>query len=152
MTRLRLSLLPAALFAASSLHAQTSASAVKNGPDPRVGLSVGWNNAGEAIRNLTLVSHTTRPTGFVNPEKMGDFGFANSDLAFTGNFVFQGNYNGVQVWDISKPASPTLRASIPCTGGQGDVSVYRNLLFMSVEETRGRLDCGAQHVARRDLR
>ncbi|HEX2779464.1 MAG TPA: hypothetical protein VHM30_08190 [Gemmatimonadaceae bacterium] len=146
MTRLPLSLLPAALVAVSSLHAQTSASAVKNGPDPRVGLATGWNDAGEAIRNLTLVSHTARPTNFVNPEKMGDFGFANSDLAFRGSYVFQGNYNGFQVWDISKPASPALRASLICTGGQGDVSVYRNLLFMSVEETRGRLDCGAQGV------
>ena len=146
--RTRVSLLALVLLAsAGSLHAQASASAVQNGPDPRVGLSTGWTNAGEAIRNMKLVSHTARPTGFVNPEKMGDFGFANSDLAFKGDLVFQGNYNGFQVWDISKPASPTLRASLVCTGGQGDVSVYRNLLFMSVEETRGRLDCGTQGVA-----
>ena len=146
--RTRFSLLSLALLAsAASLHAQASASAVQNGPDPRVGLASGWTNAGEAIRNLTLVSHTTRPTGFVNPNKMGDFGFANSDLAFKGNLVFQGNYNGFQVWDISNPAAPKLRTSLVCPGGQGDPSVYRNLLFISVEETRGRLDCGTQGVA-----
>jgi LVIVD repeat len=115
-------------------------------PDPRVGLGAGWMDAKQAIRNLDLVAHRDRPQGFVNPADMGDFGFANSDLAFGGNYVFQGNYNGFQVWDVSNPASPTLRASLVCPGGQGDLSVYKNLLFMSVEERRGRVDCGTQGV------
>ena len=33
-----------------------------------------------------------------------------------------------------------------CPGGQGDVSVYGNLLIMSVEQTRGRVDCGTGGV------
>jgi hypothetical protein len=75
---------------------------------------------------------------------MGDFGVINGDLAFSGNNVFLGGYNGIQVWDVSNPARPVLRASHICPGGQGDVSVYRNLLFVSVEEVRGRTDCGTQ--------
>src|SRR5438132_1556525 len=54
---------------------------------------------------------------------------------------------GFQLWDISNPKRPTLRMSLVCPGGQGDPSVYKNLLFISVEETRGRLDCGTQGVA-----
>jgi hypothetical protein len=68
--------------------------------------------------------------------------FANSDLAFRGNELFIGNFSGFNTYDISNPRDPKLLASIVCPGGQGDVSVHGNLLFMSVEQTRGRLDCG----------
>jgi hypothetical protein len=121
--------------------------AAASGADPRVGLGAGWMDAKSAARNLELVAHQTRPAGFFNPSDMGDFGFANADLAFGGNYVFQGGYNGFQIWDVSNPTSPTLRTSLVCPGGQGDLSVYGNLLFMSVEETRGRLDCGTQQIA-----
>ena len=123
-----------------------AASSAQGGPsaDPRVGLRAGWRDAGEAIRNLELVSHTDRPAGFFNPANLGDFGVINGDLAFSGTTVFLGGYNGIQVWDVSNPARPVLRASHICPGGQGDVSVYRNLLFVSVEEMRGRIDCGTQ--------
>jgi hypothetical protein len=70
--------------------------------------------------------------------------FANSDFAFQGNHLFQGNFYGVNIYDISNPASATLLTSLVCPGGQGDVSVYKNLLFMSVEMPNGRIDCGAQ--------
>src|SRR6202043_1300474 len=70
--------------------------------------------------------------------------FANSDLAFQGNHLFQGNFYGVNIYDISNPASATLLTSMVCPGGQGDVSVSKNLLFMSVEMPNGRLDCGTQ--------
>jgi hypothetical protein len=70
--------------------------------------------------------------------------FANSDLAFQGNHVFQGNFYGVNIFDISNPAKTALLTSIVCPGGQGDVSVYKHLLFMSVEMPNGRLDCGVQ--------
>jgi len=114
--------------------------------DPRVGLRTGWSDAGSAIRNLRLVAHRDRPQGFVNPRDPGDFGVANSDLAFQGNLLFLGNFNGFQVYDIADPANPRLRTTFVCPGGQGDLSVWGNLLFMSVEETRGRLDCGPQGV------
>jgi hypothetical protein len=70
--------------------------------------------------------------------------FANSDLAFQRNHLFQGNFYGVNIYDISNPAKARLVTSIVCPGGQGDVSVYKNLMFMSVEMPNGRLDCGTQ--------
>src|SRR5262249_59902469 len=74
------------------------------------------------------------------------YGSTNSDLAFSGNHVFVGNYNGINFYDIDNPAKVKLRASLLCPGGQGDVSVYGHLLFMSAEATNGRLDCGTQGV------
>ncbi len=70
--------------------------------------------------------------------------FANSDLAFQGNHLFLGNFYGINIFDISNPAKPSLLTSMVCPGGQGDPSVYKNLLFMSVEMPNGRLDCGTQ--------
>ncbi len=72
--------------------------------------------------------------------------FANSDLAFSGNHLWMGNYHGFNTYDIENSRRPRLVASIVCPGGQGDVSVHGNLLFMSVEQTRGRIDCGTQGV------
>jgi hypothetical protein len=73
-------------------------------------------------------------------------GFTNSDLAFSGHHVFVGNYHGFNTYDIERPNRPKLLASVVCPGGQGDVSVHGNLLIMSVEQTRGRLDCGTQGI------
>ncbi len=70
--------------------------------------------------------------------------FANSDIAFQGNHLFLGNFYGVNIFDISDPAKTALVTSMVCPGGQGDVSVYKNLLFMSVEMPNGRLDCGTE--------
>ena len=57
-----------------------------------------------------------------------------------------GNFHGFNAYDIESAKSPRLLASVVCPGGQGDVSIYGNLLFMSVEQTRGRIDCGVQGV------
>jgi hypothetical protein len=123
------------------------ATAVAQGTDPRVGLRAGWNDAAQAAKNLELVAHVDRSAGFVNPADVGNFGLINSDLAFKGNLVFQGSFHGFQIWDVSNVSSPKLRTSFVCPGGQGDPSIYRNLLFISVEETLGRIDCGTQGVA-----
>ena len=72
--------------------------------------------------------------------------FANSDLAFAGNTLIQGNYHGFNIYDIENPAEPRLKSSVVCPGGQGDVSIVGDLLIMSVEQSRGRLDCGLQGV------
>ena len=117
------------------------------GADPRVGLRAGWNDAGQAARNLELVAHRDRPQGFFDPTSPGNGNFSNTDLAFRGNHVFVGNYHGFSVYDVSNPRSPRLRTAVVCAGGQGDVSVWGNLLFFSVEQTRGRVDCGTQGVA-----
>jgi hypothetical protein len=73
-----------------------------------------------------------------------NYGGTNSDLAFNSKYLFNGNYFGINVYDISNPAKMSLVTSIVCPGGQGDVSVYGHLMFMSVEAANGRMDCGTQ--------
>jgi hypothetical protein len=107
-------------------------------PDPRIGLGAGLMDAEEAIWNMRVLSKTPPPPEFI--------GVTNSDLAFTGNYAIQGNYNGFQVWDISNPAKPTLAKGFVCPASQSDVSVYRNLLFVSGEGLGGRIDCGTEGV------
>ncbi|HUG36141.1 MAG TPA: hypothetical protein VML54_04270, partial [Candidatus Limnocylindrales bacterium] len=115
--------------------------------DPRIGLGSGWMDAESASRGLERVASAARPPGFFNPATPDDRRFFNSDLAFRGDLLFQGNYQGFQVFDISDPAGLEPVAAVLCPGGQGDVSVYGDLLVMSAQETRGRIDCGLQGVA-----
>ena len=140
--------------------------------DPRAKLSPGMYDAGEAamgIKHLMLLKKPdafelgsndpndpkvnktlTTVLGVADPSKMpgatklvlAGLGFANSDIAFQGNHLFLGNFYGVNIYDISNPAKTSLLTSMICPGGQGDVSVYKNLMFMSVEMTNGRQDCG----------
>src|SRR2546427_6310563 len=141
--------------------------------DPRIGLKPGLRDAGEAARNMERIASLPKPEGFFDPKAPGGaptpperdpnlppldpnappdprfanfLAFANSDLAFSGTHLFMGNFNGFNTYDIERPGKPKLSASIVCPGGQGDVSVHGNLLFMSVEQTRGRIDCGTQGV------
>ena len=107
-------------------------------PDPRVGLEAGLFDAAEAAWNLRVVSSTPPPEPFV--------GVTNSDLAFLGDYVIQGNYNGFQIWNIEDPNRPASVATYVCPASQSDVSVYRHLLFVSGEGMGGRLDCGTQGV------
>ena len=132
--------------------ARANLSTVAPNPDPRVGLRPGVvrvdssthraypvTRAAQAAWNLRLVSNTPEPEQFA--------GVTNSDLAFDRNYVIQGNYNGFQVWDISNPqAPPQLTVGYLCPASQSDVSVYKNLLFVSGEGMGGRLDCGTQGV------
>jgi len=115
-------------------------------PDPRIGLHAGWFNAEQAAWNMRLVSNTPPSPEFINRSEPGDFRFINSDLSFRGTYAIQGNFNGVQVWDISNPKIPKLYKAFVCPGSQSDVSVYRNLLFVSGEALNGRTDCGTQGV------
>jgi hypothetical protein len=107
-------------------------------PDPRVGLRPGLWTPGEDAWNMRLLSLTRPSEKFLQG--------INSDLAFIGNYAIQGNFNGYQVWDISNPRAPTLKTSVFCPASQSDVSVYRNLLFVSAESESARLDCGPQGV------
>lgn len=146
-------------------------------PDPRVNLAAGFRDAGEATLNMELLAALPKPEGFYDPENPAGLpmsrlreleqeddapeveedetseprpsllNFANTDIAFTGDVMVAGNYHGFINYDISNPLAPQLISSVVCPGGQGDVSVVGNLLFMSVEQTRGRLDCGLQGVA-----
>ncbi|MFZ0749850.1 MAG: hypothetical protein WAM70_10865 [Pyrinomonadaceae bacterium] len=141
--------------------------------DPRANLKPGMYDAGEASLGLKHLLLLKKPDAFQlgsdNPEDpkvqktlaqlgIGDtskleksallptaqLAFANSDLAFQGNRLFMGNFYGLNIYDISTPANARLLTSIICPGGQNDLSVYKNLLFMSVEMANGRLDCGPQ--------
>ncbi len=173
-------------------------------PDPRVALTPGFRDAGEAALNMRLVASLPKPEGFFDPanpsglpnregrdeetlapdpdaqddaepEEVSDpaagqdvqetpvaeneeedenseprpslLNFGNTDLVFAGNVLVAGNYHGYNAYDISNPTVPQLLSSVVCPGGQGDVSIVGNLLIMSVEQTRGRLDCGLQGVA-----
>jgi len=141
--------------------------------DPRVGLKPGLYDAGEAAMGMKHVAFVKKPSAFQLPSTNADdpvvqktlgtlgvsntskmpkpmqlviagLAFANSDFAFQGTHLFQGNFYGVNFYDIANPAKVSLITSLVCPGGQGDVSVYGNLLFMSVEMPNGRLDCGTQ--------
>jgi hypothetical protein len=106
-------------------------------PDnPKVNKALGLLGVGDA-------SKMPKPLKLV----LAGLAFANSDLAFQGNHLFQGNFYGINIFDISNPAKTSLLTSMICPGGQGDPSVYKNLLFMSVEMPNGRLDCGAEGFA-----
>jgi hypothetical protein len=140
--------------------------------DPRAKLSPGMYDAGEAAMGIKHLMLLKKPDAFdlgandpndpkvnktlstvlgvAEPSKLpssiklvlAGLGFANSDMAFQGNRLFLGNFYGVNIYDISNPAKTSLLTSMICPGGQGDVSVYKNLMFMSVEMPNGRLDCG----------
>lgn len=141
--------------------------------DPRYKLTPGLYDAGEAASGMKHLLLLKKPDAFQlgvtdpsDPKVQKIFGqmglatsrklpdtiklmiaqlaFSNSDMAFQGNHLFQGNFYGINIFDITDPAKATLLTSMVCPGGQGDVSVYRNLLFMSVEMPNGRLDCGVQ--------
>jgi len=139
--------------------------------DPRVNLSSGLFHADEAILNLTKVSSLKKPAGFYDPgniegdgmenldedqneqrtiEEMSSnrrypmLSFSNTDMAFKDNILVAGNYHGFNIYSLQNPETPQLVSSVICPGGQGDVSIVGDLLIMSVEESRGRVDCGLQ--------
>ena len=153
-----------ALCAAITGHAQAPASSTATA-DPRVGLTPGFRNAGEAARNMQRVASLPKPDGFFDPkipagtptppepppakdgaqeaERDNDttpadtnvqpgapgtpptpnmqIVFANSDLAFSGDLMFLGNFHGFSIYDIENGAKPRLLSSVVCPGGQGDV-------------------------------
>ena len=126
--------------------AQAPTPTPSNQTDPRVGLKGGLTDAAFAAKGLELVANLPKPEGFVDPSGQHSLNFANSDLAFQGNHVFLGNFSGFNIYDVENTRKPRVVTSIVCPGGQGDVSIYGNLLFMSVEQTRGRVDCGVEGV------
>src|SRR4029079_1465602 len=101
--------------------------------DPKVKKTLG-------LLGVADTSKMPKPTQLV----VAQLAFANSDLAFRGHYLFQGNFYGMNIYDISSPANAKLLTTMVCPGGQGDVSVYKNLMFMSVEMPNGRSDCGIQ--------
>jgi uncharacterized protein (DUF305 family) len=146
-------------------------------PDPRVGLAAGFRDAGIAAHNMELRASLPKPDGFFDPDNPAalpssrlrelaaeDNGeaaglphedrdrpslldFANTDMAFAGDLLAVGNYHGFKLYDIGKDRKPELLSAVVCPGGQGDVSIVGDLLILSVEQFRGRVDCGLKGVA-----
>ena len=145
--------------------------------DPRAGLAPGLFNAEEAILNLELVVSQRKPPGFYDPNNPAARGaaalknevdeedkpkttqksanalrypmlsFSNTDMAFSDDLLVTGSYHGFNMYQLQDSGIPNLVSSVVCPGGQGDVSIVGDLLIMSVEQTRGRLDCGLQGVS-----
>ena len=142
--------------------------------DPRSGLAHGLYSADEAILNLELITSLRKPTGFfdpTNPEGKGSedltednegkttaeisrslrspmLSFSNTDMAFRDDLLVAGSYHGFNMYKIDSSGIPNLISSVVCPGGQGDVSIVDDLLIMSVEENRSRIDCGLEGVSR----
>ena len=149
--------------------------AVNLSDDPRSGLTPGLFTANEAILNLKKIISLRKPVGFYDPNDPGEKGkrdtsveidddenvttlelsesfiapilnFANTDMAFSKDLLVTGSYHGFNIYNILEDGIPDLVSSIVCPGGQGDVSIVDNILIMSVEETRSRIDCGLSGV------
>jgi hypothetical protein len=114
--------------------------------DPRAHLKPGLYDAGDTAKGLKLVASVKKTDDF-HPNDPGGLTYANSDLAFGGHYVYQGNFSGFQIWDVSDPAKPVLTDHLVCFTEQGDVSVYGHLLFVSAENGGSRLDCGTQGIS-----
>jgi uncharacterized protein (DUF305 family) len=150
--------------------------AVSLSDDPRAGLTAGLYFADEAILNLELIASLKKPVGFYDPDNPSAKGvedldededdeekttedrsdslrspilsFANTDMAFRDNLLVAGSYHGFNMYKIQENGIPDLISSIVCPGGQGDVSIVGDILIMSVEEIRSRIDCGLDGVKR----
>ena len=151
--------------------------AVNLSDDPRSGLTPGLYIADEAIMNLELVASLKKPIGFFDPnnpegkrpedpgkEKDEDeevsvleasrsllspmLSFSNTDMAFQDDLLVTGSYHGFNMYKIKNDGIPDLISSVVCPGGQGDVSIVGDLLIMSVEQVRGRVDCGREGVGK----
>ncbi|MDP2765736.1 MAG: hypothetical protein Q8O54_12970 [Brevundimonas sp.] len=134
--------------------------------DGRSSLSPGLADAGQLASGLALEHSVGMAPGFADPDigfspptsqaegeammarasgnpNFSPLGMANTDMAVSNGKLFVGNFNGFNAYDVSGDGAPRLVMSVVCPGGQGDVSVHGDLLFMSVEENRGRLNCGS---------
>ncbi|HEY0037714.1 MAG TPA: hypothetical protein VGB66_13545 [Longimicrobium sp.] len=133
----------AALAAPAGAQAQQG-DTIATTNDPRVNLRPGvGNTAGIAAKGLRLVSYTAKPAQLDSARGLA---YINSDLAFRGNTIYQGNFSGFSIWSVANPARPVELSTVVCATDQADPSVYGNLLFISAESPRSRNDCGMQGV------
>ena len=145
--------------------------------DPRANLAPGLFDAGVAISNMELIASLKKPVGFFDPDNRLEKGlsneedkdeedeeessiessasdqrrpmlsFDNTDMAFSNDLLIAGSYHGFNIYRLEEDGIPKHITSVVCPGGQGDVSVVGNLLILSVQDTRGRLDCGLEGVS-----
>ena len=150
--------------------------AVNLSDDPRSGLTAGLYFADEAILNMELITSLKKPVGFFDPDNPAAKGkkdlneddkdkiktteeksrslrspilsFSNTDMAFREDLLVAGSYHGFNMYKIQAGGVPMLISSVVCPGGQGDVSIVGDILIMSVEQIRSRIDCGLEGVGR----
>jgi hypothetical protein len=145
--------------AAATVLVPAAAASAQTAPDPRQGLTPGTESLGgadatsitpkrdaaTASRGMSLLASRDKPA-YSGVAPAFNYSNINSDLAFQGEYAYSGNYRGFGVYDVTDPAAPELKTVMNCPGGQGDVSVHGNLLFMSVENS-GRVDCSTNAAA-----
>jgi hypothetical protein len=130
--------LAVAFVAASMLPVTLAAQTYPNPDDPRSNLRPGKHDAETAQKGMRLVSTSPKAEPFDTTRGLT---FINSDLAFRDKYVYQGNFSGFSIWDVSDPASPKLVSSVQCVTSQGDPTIIGNLLFISAEGAANRNDC-----------
>jgi hypothetical protein len=100
----------------------------------------------DTSRNLHALGFSPRTVPFTGPTS----GVFNSDLAFWGDYAYQGHYAGFRIIDISSPAQPRelvdfddCVAPDSALGSQGDVVVWGDVLTRSWDQPRATdLMCG----------
>ena len=104
----------------------------------------------EQMRAARAAAEAAEAAGEEPPEmedpRFTPLALASTDFAFDGDRIYMGNYHGFLVYDVAS-GEPEHISTVVCPGGQNDVSVYGDLLFMSVEANRARLDCGGGGAA-----
>jgi hypothetical protein len=98
-----------------------------------------WESQESQSQNLKMIGSVARTRR--------DSSYRNSDLAFWDNRVYAGHYDGFQIIDASDPEQPTPIVDFACPGSQHDVSVWQDLLFVSVEAPRESPACDSKAMA-----
>jgi hypothetical protein len=76
-------------------------------------------------QNMKAKGHSANPATFLGA--FSEDRQVNSDLAFWGNLVFNGNYDGFRILKTS-PGNPKLIGRARCNGDQGDIVVWGDIL------------------------
>ncbi|OQO89454.1 hypothetical protein B1813_21175 [Saccharomonospora piscinae] len=99
------------------------------------------------IPDVDEVVHSKNIGHVANLPKEGPFegqDAFNSDIAFTKGHAIVGNYNGFTIYDVRRPNNPRVVSQVLCPGGQGDVSVSGDLLFVSTDYARTNDSCTSE--------
>jgi hypothetical protein len=127
------------LLATTVVPTMVSAQTYPSNKDPRSTLKPGRFDAGIAISGMKQVSFVKKPAVF---DSAAGLKFINSDMAFGTHYVYQANFAGFTIWDITDPANPVMASVTKCITSQGDPTIVGNLLFLSAEGAGNRNDCG----------
>jgi hypothetical protein len=97
--------------------------------------------------------HSPQAQALANIPRSSDFQFGippaasfQSDLAFQADLAIAGNYNGFRVIDVSDPASPQVVRDVWCPGPQNDVSIWDDLIILSVDTVLTSSSCSGERA------